>query len=135
MTSLFPDLCTDDVAACRDFYANLLGMKVVFENDWYAQLQHPEDARIQIAFVKRDHETVPASDRKAAGGVLVTFETDDVDALHARARTLGLPIELSLRDEAFGQRHFMTRDPAGLLLDVVQLIPPTAAYAADYVDD
>ncbi len=135
MTSLFPDLCTDDVAACRDFYTNLLGMKVVFENGWYAQLQHPEDARIQIAFVQREHETVPPSDRVAARGVFVTFETDDVDALHERAAQLGLPIEVSLRDEAFGQRHFMVRDPSGLLLDIVKLIPPTAEHAAGFVND
>jgi hypothetical protein len=29
----------------------------------------------------------------------------------------------------------MTRDPAGLLVDVVQLIPPTAEYAGDYATD
>jgi catechol 2,3-dioxygenase-like lactoylglutathione lyase family enzyme len=135
MASLFPDLCTEDVAACRDFYTQLFDMKVVFENDWYAQLQHPEDPRIQIAFVQRSHESVPAGDRREAAGVIVTFETDDATALHARAEGQGLPIVQPLRDEAWGQRHFMTRDPAGLLVDVAQLIPPSAEFAADYVTD
>jgi len=134
MTSLFPDLCTEDVSACRDFYAKLFDMKVVFENDWYAQLQHPEDPRIQIAFVRRDHESVPDGDRGTAAGVIVTFETEDAAALHARAGTLGLPIVQPLRDEAWGQRHFMTRDPAGLLVDVAELIPPSAEFAGNYVN-
>jgi catechol 2,3-dioxygenase-like lactoylglutathione lyase family enzyme len=135
MASLFPDLCTEDVAACRDFYTRLFDMKVVFENAWYAQLQHPEDPRIQIAFVQRSHESVPQPDRRAAAGVIVTFETDDAEGLHARAAALGLPIVQPLRDEAWGQRHFMTRDPAGLLVDVAQLIPPSAEFAGDYVTE
>ncbi|MEM7412325.1 MAG: VOC family protein [Myxococcota bacterium] len=130
MTSLFPDVCTDDVAACRDFYTRLLELKAVFDSDWYVQLQHPEDERIQLAFVQRAHDSVPATDQKPATGVLVTFECDDATAVHARAREQGVPIVQELRDEAWGQRHFMTRDPAGLLVDVVELIPPTGEYAA-----
>jgi catechol 2,3-dioxygenase-like lactoylglutathione lyase family enzyme len=132
MTSLFPDICTNDVAAARDFYRVLLDMKVAFENDWYVQLQHPDDPRVQIAFVKRDHPSVPEGHRNQADGVIVTFETDDVDALYARARKLSLPTVLPLRDEDWGQRHFITRDPAGLLVDVVQLIAPSAEYADAY---
>jgi uncharacterized glyoxalase superfamily protein PhnB len=59
----------------------------------------------------------------------VTVELDDVVQLHARAIHLDVPIVLDLRDEPWGQRHFMARDPAGLLLDLVQLIPPTSDYA------
>jgi catechol 2,3-dioxygenase-like lactoylglutathione lyase family enzyme len=132
MTSLFPVVCTDVPAACRDFYLALLDMKVVFENDWYVQLQHPEDARIQIAFVARGHASVPEGYRDLPRGVLVTFEGDDVDAIHARASELRLPLVLSLRDEDWGQRHFITRDPSGLLVDIVQMIAPTAAYAESY---
>jgi catechol 2,3-dioxygenase-like lactoylglutathione lyase family enzyme len=132
MASLFPVVCTDSPSACRDFYRELLDMKVAFENDWYVQLQHPEDARIQIAFVQRGHASVPDGYRNAPDGVLVTFEGDDVDAIHARAQKLALPLVLPLRDEDWGQRHFITRDPAGLLVDVVQLIAPTAEYAGSY---
>ena len=31
MLSLFPDICSDDVAASRDFYVRLFGFRVVFE--------------------------------------------------------------------------------------------------------
>jgi catechol 2,3-dioxygenase-like lactoylglutathione lyase family enzyme len=62
--------------------------------------------------------------------VLVTIEVDDVDAVHERAQASRLPIELSLRDEDWGQRHFITRDPNGLAVDVVQVIPVTSDEAA-----
>jgi catechol 2,3-dioxygenase-like lactoylglutathione lyase family enzyme len=122
LQSLFPDLCTDDITASRDFYVALLGLRVAFENDWYVQLQSPSDPNLQLAFVRRDHDSVPAPFQAPARGVLVTIETDDVDALHERARALGLPIVYPLRDEPWGQRHFMVADPNGLAVDVVKLI-------------
>ena len=40
--------------------------------------------------------------------------------------------DLSLRDEDWGQRHFITRDPDGLAVDVVHVIPVTSAEAAGH---
>lgn len=45
----------------------------------------------------------------------------------------GLPITLPLRDEPFGQRHFIITDPAGTLVDVIKPIPPSPEFAAMYV--
>ena len=132
MHSLFPDICTDDVAASRDFYVALLGFRVAFEIAWYVQLQLPADANLQLAFVQRDHASVPEGFRDAPRGVLVTVETKDVDAVHARARQLGVEIVYALRDEVFGQRHFMAKDPNGLLVDVVQLIPPAPEFLREH---
>ena len=41
-------------------------------------------------------------------------------------------VVIGLRDEPWGQRHFLFRDPAGTLLDIVQLIPPSSEYTAAY---
>jgi catechol 2,3-dioxygenase-like lactoylglutathione lyase family enzyme len=132
MTTLFPDICTDDVRAARDFYVELLGFVIVFETDWYVQLQDPDNAAVQIAFVERSHPSVPPSHRAPASGVIITVERDDVDAVHARALGLGLTMLVDLRDEPWGQRHFITQDPDGLALDVVRLIPPSPEYASAY---
>jgi len=132
MRSLFPDICTDDVAASRDFYVALFGFRVAFEIAWYVQLQSPVDANLQLAFVARGHASVPAGFGEAPRGVLVTIETEDVDALHERARGLGVEIVYPLRDEAWGQRHFMAKDPNGLLVDVVQLIPPAPEFLREH---
>jgi hypothetical protein len=50
-------------------------------------------------------------------------------------RQAGLPEELSLRTEDFGQRHFIVAAPGGVLIDVITPTPPTAAYAEQYVTD
>lgn len=132
MKNLFPVICADDVAACSEFYQRLLELKPVFEADWYAQLQSPDDPAVEIAFVQRSHASVPEGHRNPPAGVIVTLESEDVDDVHARAVELELPIVLALRDEDWGQRHFITRDPTGLLLDVVKVIPAAAEYAEAY---
>jgi catechol 2,3-dioxygenase-like lactoylglutathione lyase family enzyme len=127
MTSLFPDICCDDLGASRDFYRNLLGFEVIFENAWYVQMAHPKQPAAQIAFVLRDHDSVPKAYQARAQGVLVTVELDDVDACHAHARALGVEPVYPLVSEVWGQRHFMVADPNGLLVDVVQLVPTDGA--------
>lgn len=99
MTNVFPALCADDVAATRDFYVDLLGFDVIFDSGWYVQLAAPDDPTRQVGIVERTHETVPEG--------------------HRRALEAGHPILRSLRDEDFGQRHFITRDPAGTMVDVI----------------
>ncbi|MFO7281352.1 MAG: VOC family protein [Thermoanaerobacterales bacterium] len=119
MTNVFPALCADDVAATRDFYVDLLGFDVIFDSGWYVQLAAPDDPTRQVGIVERTHETVPEGHRRPPAGVLVSVEVDDVDAVHRRALEAGHPILRSLRDEDFGQRHFITRDPAGTMVDVI----------------
>ncbi len=60
----------------------------------------------------------------------MTVEVDDVDAVHERAREMGAEIAQELRDEEFGQRHFMAVDLNGLLVHVYTPIPFSAAFLA-----
>lgn len=57
-------------------------------------------------------------------GYQVVFDSDWFVQLHAAARVAGLEMPLELRDEDFGQRHFMVTDPNGVLVDVNAPIPP-----------
>ena len=132
MKSLFPDICSDALQASRDFYVSLLGFTTVFEIDWYIQLQSPHDQNLQIAFVKRDHSSVPERFRQTPQGVVITVELDQVESYYEKAQELGLEIVQELRDEVWGQRHFMTVDPNGLLVDVVQMISPTPEFMKEY---
>jgi catechol 2,3-dioxygenase-like lactoylglutathione lyase family enzyme len=122
ITSIFPDICTDDLAASRDFYVALLELEVAWESDWYVLLVVEGAPQIQLAFVAREHDSVPAAGRRHPSGVLITIDVDDVDAVHDRAHANGVHIEQSLRNESFGQRHFIATDPNGLLVDVVQTL-------------
>jgi len=128
MKSLFPVICSNNLPECKTFYESLLGLTTAFEIDWYIQMLSPTDANLQIAFVARDHESVPAEFRLEPQGVVVTVEMDDVDTVYQRALSLKLPIIKALRDEAWGQRHFMTRDPNNLIVDLVQMIEPSKEF-------
>ena len=130
ITSIFPTVAADDVAATRDFYTGLFGFRVVFDSGWYVQLEAPDGTKPQVGIVERSHASIPEGFRNRPAGVLVAIEVDDVDAVHARAAAAGLPMPLPLRSEDFGQRHFMTVDPAGTLVDVITPIPPDATNAA-----
>ena len=50
----------------------------------------------------------------------------------APAAALGAEIAQELRDEEFGQRHFMAVEPNGLLVDVYEPIPFSPAFAAEH---
>ena len=133
-TQYYPVIMTGDVAGTADFYKRHFGFKAAFESDWYVHLQSKADEAINLAVLDGDHPTIPAEGRGRASGLLINFEVEDVDAEFARATKAGLPILLSLRDEAFGQRHFITKDPNGVLIDIIKPIPPTGEFVAQYLD-
>jgi catechol 2,3-dioxygenase-like lactoylglutathione lyase family enzyme len=101
-----------------------------YDSDWYVSLRL---GAFELALVAHDHHTIPAGYRALPQGVLVNLEVDDADEVHARLTDqAGVEPLLPLRDEDFGQRHFIVAAPDGVLLDVIQPIPPTAEYADAY---
>jgi catechol 2,3-dioxygenase-like lactoylglutathione lyase family enzyme len=139
LKSLFPVFVTAKLAEARDFYVQHFGFHVVFEADWYVQLHGLRGdgfPAVELAFMLPDVADQPAALHAAfaGSGVILTIEVDDAEAMYARlsrAGALGEPI-VALRDEPWGQRHFLFRDPTGTLADVVQQIPPAPEYAAAY---
>ncbi|MBB2974037.1 VOC family protein [Mesorhizobium sp. RMAD-H1] len=134
-TSYYPVIMTDDVAATAAFYHEHFRFEPKFESDWYVHLQSREDDGINLAVLDGTHETIPEAGRGRVCGLILNFEVDDVDCEYQRAQEAGLPILQELRDEAFGQRHFITADPNGVLIDIIKPIPPTAEFAAQYNED
>ncbi|MGO4259362.1 VOC family protein [Lysobacter sp. TAB13] len=132
VTSYYPVIMTGDVAGTAAFYQRHFGFVALFAADWYVHLQSAGDPSVNLAVLDGGHHTIPESGRGRVGGLLLNFEVEDVDAVHQRLREAGLPLLLSLRDEAFGQRHFITADPNGVLIDIIQPIAPSAEFAAQY---
>ena len=132
VTGFYPVLMSDDVSGTAAFYREHLGFETTYESDWYASLALGGH---ELAVLDRTHATIPTGFGAAPAGVILNLEVDDVDAVHARlVEEAGLPVALSLRDEDFGQRHFIVVAPEGVLLDVIQPIAPSAEFAAAYVD-
>jgi uncharacterized glyoxalase superfamily protein PhnB len=136
ISQFYPVLMVSDVAAVAAFYKTHFGFKPLFTADWYVHLQSVDEPAINLAILDGGHESVPEACRGlTTNAMLLNFEVEDVDAVHARLLAHGLPMLRELKDEAFGQRHFITQDPAGTMIDVITPIPPSAefidAYAAE----
>lgn len=135
ITSYYPVLGVADVSRSVAFYRENFGFEAAFEADWYAHLYLPGETPVNLGLVAKDHETVPEGYRHQAEGMLINFEVDDVDAEYQRLRKAGLPMVKDLVSEPFAQRHFITCDPDGVLIDVITPIPPAPEFAHLFAAD
>ena len=104
-----PNIRSERPAETRDFFVELLGFEVAMDMGWVLTLASPTDPAVQV--------TVISNDDMAAPGISVGV--DDVDAVHAKALEQGLEIVYPLRDEEWGVRRFMLREPSGTVVNVV----------------
>ena len=135
VTSYYPVIMTDAVAETASFYQRHFGFVPAFESDWYVHLTLAAQPAVNLAILDGSHETIPPSGRGRVSGLRLNIEVEGVDAEQDRLAAAGLPILLPLRDEAFGQRHFITADPNGVLIDIIKPIPPSAEFAAQYAPE
>ena len=134
-TQYYPVILTDDVAGTSNFYRKNFRFTPQFESDWYIHLTSKEDKSVNLAILDGNHETVPMIARGKTGGLILNFEVENVDAEFERAKAGNLPIILPIRDEDFGQRHFITRDMNGVLIDIIKPIPPSKEFLKQYVSE
>ncbi|RUO24346.1 hypothetical protein CWE09_10750 [Aliidiomarina minuta] len=136
LNSFYPVIMTQDLVASRAFYTEHFDFMVTFYADWYVSLRSGESPSFELALLQADHPTLPAHTRgNIVGGLILNFEVDDVDSEFERLKRAGLPIHQELRTEEFGQRHFITADPNGVLIDVIKMVAPSAEYAEQYDEE
>lgn len=131
-TQYYPVIQTADVAGTSAFYCKHFGFRMLFESEWYVHLQQDADPTVNLAILQHDHETIPPEGRGETRGLILNFEVTDVDAEDARLRAAGVPVVKTLRDEPFGQRHVIFRDPNNILIDVIKPIAPDTQFADSY---
>lgn len=124
MMALYPLLLVTDVEGTAQFYEQHLGFTRVFSSDWYVHLRSPAEQVYELAVIAYDHDTIPEAGRKPTSGLLLSFEVQDAAVEYARMVAAGVTVAQPLRDEIFGQRHFIAADPNGILLDIITPIEP-----------
>lgn len=135
VNSYYPVITVSDVAATAGFYETNFGFQKGFDSGWYVHLIHPENPGVNLAVMEASHDSLPDGYRKEAQGLLLNFEVEDVDAVYDRMTASDVKILRPLKDEPWGQRHFIMCDPAGVMIDVIKMIPPTAEFAEQYEGD
>ena len=76
---------------------------------WIVTVASPTNPAVQVSIVANEDPAAPG----------ISVEVDDVDAVHDRAVENGLEIAYALRDEEWGVRRFMLREPSGTLVNVL----------------
>jgi uncharacterized glyoxalase superfamily protein PhnB len=134
ITSYYPVIQTANTTETANFYQQYLRFKPVFTADWYVHLQSTLDEQVNLAILQFDHETIPPEAQKLTQGLILNFEVEDPDSLYAEFQAANLPIVKPLCDEDFGQRHFISQDPGGILLDIIKPIQPSAEFLENYAE-
>jgi uncharacterized glyoxalase superfamily protein PhnB len=53
----------------------------------------------------------------------LTIEVDDVDMIYSSLKKKGVTINIDIRNEPWGDRHFAIEDPNGIGIDIVKYSP------------
>ena len=104
-----PNIRSDLAAESRDFFVDLLGFEVAMDGGWVVTVASPTNPSAQVTIIGNDDPAAPG----------ISVEVDDVDAVHARAVERDLEIAYPLRDEEWGVRRFMLREPSGTIVNVL----------------
>ena len=76
---------------------------------WVVTVVSPTDPAVQVNIISNGDMAAPG----------ISVGVPDVDAVHAKAEELGFEIVYPLRDEEWGVRRFMLREPSGTVVNVV----------------
>ncbi|WP_339739763.1 VOC family protein [uncultured Sunxiuqinia sp.] len=113
-------IVTEKLEETKAFYTSVLGFGVSFENEFYLLL-HTPNGEDEISFLLPNHPSQQALFHKPfqQQGLYLTIEVDEVDQIYHELKKKGVEIEIDIRDEAWGDRHFAIQDPNGIGIDLV----------------
>ncbi|RUU01760.1 glyoxalase [Mesorhizobium sp. USDA-HM6] len=105
------NIATEDIAAAKRFYQEVLGLDPLMDMGWIATYGSQETMTVQISFMAEGGSGTPVPD--------LSIEVDDVDKALAAMRKAGFAIEYGPADEPWGVRRFYVRDPFGRLVNIL----------------
>ncbi|WP_424217222.1 VOC family protein (plasmid) [Streptomyces sp. BI20] len=105
-----PNIRSQALDESREFYG-LLGFEEVMDHGWIVTLASPTAPGAQISLATGDPTAPVVPD--------LSVEVDDVDAAYEVVRGSGAEIVREPRDEEWGVRRFLVRDPNGRVVNVL----------------
>ncbi len=125
--AMFPVVVTSDLEAVKQFYETVFGFNAVFyDSKFYLHLISPNN-NIQLGFLLPNLENQPKflQPMMSSKGFVISLEVKDAALVFTEAKKMDLNFLMALKQEEWGQIHFMIQDPAGFSIDVVQHLEPT----------
>ena len=118
-------IITEKLAETKAFYTEILNFGVSFENEFYLLL-HTPNRKAEISFLLPNHPSQQPIFQKPFQnqGVYLTIEVENVDEVYKELKNKNIRIEIELRNEPWGDRHFTIKDPNGIGIDIVTYTEP-----------
>jgi uncharacterized glyoxalase superfamily protein PhnB len=124
ITASAVSLNVDDVAASARFLTSHFGFTEEMSADGFVSLARP-DAGMNVVYLRRGMQMLPEDQRDDhAGGLILAFVVDDLEAELARLQDEGVAITMPLRSEEWGERAFQVRDPNGVIVELLDWNAP-----------
>jgi catechol 2,3-dioxygenase-like lactoylglutathione lyase family enzyme len=105
-----PDITSEHIDESRTFYTEFLGLNLAMDMGWILTFVSPTNPTAQVTLLRPSASPTPNPH--------ISIEVEDVDAVHAKAVSMGLPIVYPLTDEPWGIRRFFVKDPNGVIINV-----------------
>ncbi len=123
---LWSGIITENLEESKAFYCRLFSCEVIYDSDWFVLLRLGQS---ELGFMRPNLEAQAPIFRPpfSGQGVWITIDVEDARAEYQRMAAMGMPIEVELRDEPWGDRHFVVIDPNGIGVDIVQHQFPQAS--------
>lgn len=119
--AMFPVMVASNLAEIKQFYTSVFGFNAVFyDAEFYLHLV--SNSGVQLGFLLPEHPTQPQflQTLMSPDGYVISLEVADAAKAYEEAMSMMLSIAMELKEEDWGQIHFMLKDPAGFKIDIVE---------------
>ena len=118
-------IITEKLKETKKFYTEILDFGVIFENEFYILLHTPNHSS-EISFLLPNHPSQQPIFQTAFNGkgMYLTIEVENVNLVYEQLKNKGISIEIEIRNEDWGDRHFAIMDPNGIGIDIVTYTKP-----------
>lgn len=120
LPAFFPGIVSARFYDTWDFYTSNLGFRTITECNNYVQLQHPTGAQIAVLRHETDGHPAELITGTEGRGFWLNIEVSNVEAEFSRLADAGVSIVSPPETQPWGDRHFVVRDPNGVLIYVAQ---------------
>jgi catechol 2,3-dioxygenase-like lactoylglutathione lyase family enzyme len=118
-------LFVEDVARARDFYVDVLGFSLGFEDETSAGVFLAEELLLLVSVASGEDMLVGenlGTPRNQRGAALFNIFVDDVDVVFERLRSLGVTFIVDPVNREWGRRTAHFKDPDGFIWEISQSI-------------
>ncbi len=117
MAHLYPTLVSDKLVSTVNFYEDFFGFVPAIEKEGYVFLQSADKPDMCLAIFDAAHKCVGRL-KETVQGLILSMPSKDVSAAYDRLYMEGVEMFKELGQDINGLKHFVVRDPNGVLINV-----------------